>query len=308
MNWNLLEKTTFWIEGVQLEKADLGLIAREAAAVLGLAPHEVLVVDVRPNLIAFDILRREVPAEAVAGKGEELMERLRRIPGVTMNSPEIHSEGVLGLIALDPGEARDVLRASSELANRVADTVSKRALVFASGSEVLAGNIKDTNSPYLIAALKQAGYKAEYGGILPDDADASAARLEDALGKGYGLIVTTGGVGAEDKDFTVEAVLRLDPEASTPYILNFTPDGLRHHKDGVRIAVGEVGVTKLIALPGPHDEVKLACEYLLEGLRKGLSKDSLAQVIASALRERWQKFMHGGGETIGCTRTSLKVT
>lgn len=292
MEWDLLEKTTFWIDDIDLSRADLGQVAAVAAAALELPEKEVMVVDVRPGLVAFDILRRKVKAEAVAGKEREILQGLAGLPGVTLG-PEaaVHSEGVLGLIALEPEEAARVLEESATLAGEISRAVARRAIVFASGSEVIAGKIKDTNSPYILAALARAGYQARFGGILADDVVAAANRLEGALEEGYGLIITTGGVGAEDKDFSVEAILRLDPEASTPWILKFKPDYHRHHKEGVRIAVGQVGPARLVALPGPHEEARLGCDRLLAGLEQGLAGGPLAEYIAEALRERWREMV-----------------
>lgn len=292
MEWDLLEKTTFWIDDIDLAGADLGQVAAVAAAALELPEKEVMVVDVRPGLVAFDILRRRVKAEAVAGKEQEILRRLAGLPGVTLG-PEaaVHSEGVLGLIALEPEEAARVLEESATLAGDISRAVARRAMVFASGAEVIAGKIKDTNSPYILAALEKAGYQSRFGGILADDVVAAANRLEGALEEGYGLIITTGGVGAEDKDFSVEAILRLDPEASTPWILKFKPDYHRHHKEGVRIAVGQVGPARLVALPGPHEEARLGCDRLLAGLEQGLDSGPLAEYIAGALRERWRSMV-----------------
>ncbi|PRR69057.1 molybdopterin-binding protein [Neomoorella humiferrea] len=300
MEWDLLEKTTFWIENVELNNADLGLVAATAAAALELEPREVMVVDVRPGLVAFDILRRRVQAETVAGKEQEILRSLAELPGVNIKpGAAVHSEGVLGLIALEPEEAARVLAESEAMAREIGQAVARRAIVFASGSEVIAGKIKDTNSPYIISALEKTGYRAKYGGILEDDAVAAANRLEGALEEGYGLIITTGGVGAEDKDFSIEAILRLDPGACTPWILKFKPDYHRHHKEGVRIAVGKVGLAYLVALPGPHEEARLGCDRLLSGLEQGLEKESLAEYIAGALRERWRSVMKEGGHEHG---------
>ncbi|MCL4369743.1 MAG: molybdopterin-binding protein [Chloroflexi bacterium] len=294
MEWDLLEKTTFWVEQIELEAANLGEVAAAAARALGLRVEEVIVVDVRPGVVAFDVLRRQVPAEAVAGKERAVLEALRAVAGVKLGAEAgVHSEGVLGLIALAPQSAKEVLAASEKMARQVAESVAKRAIVFASGAEVIAGKIEDTNSPYIVRMLGQSGFTAHFGGILEDSAASAAARIEDALAAGYGLVITTGGVGAEDKDFSVEAVLRLDPSACTPWILKFNPDYRRHHKEGVRIAVGHVGIAKLVALPGPHEEVRLACDRLLEGLAAGLDAADLAESIAAVLRERWQQAMHG---------------
>ena len=288
MEWNLLEKTTFWVERIELDEANLGQVAGAAASALGLAPEGVMVVDVRSGIVAFDVLRRQVAAESVAGKEADVLKALAAVPGVSLREgASVHSEGVLGLIALDPESAGQVISASAEMAQQISRAVSRRAIVFASGSEVIAGEIEDTNSPYIVAALEQSGFTAHFGGILEDSVASAARRLEDALASGYGLVVTTGGVGAEDKDFSVEAILRLDPNAATPWILKFDRDFRRHHKEGVRIAVGQVGIARLVALPGPHEEARLGCDRLLAGLEAGLNAPALAEFIASALRERW---------------------
>ncbi|MDA8122148.1 MAG: molybdopterin-binding protein [Deltaproteobacteria bacterium] len=288
MDWNLLEKTTFWIDGIALSNADLGRLADVASGVLGLGAKEVIVVDVRPGVIAFDILAGSVRAENVIGKEKELLGCIAGVPGVRIGSrARVHSEGVLGLISLDPAEGERVLADSAAIASEIDKIVSRRVLVFASGSELIEGNIRDTNSPYLLEELAAAGYKAEFGGILEDSLPAAASVLDGAIGRGYGLVFTTGGVGAEDKDFNIEAILRLDPQAHTPWILKFTPDMGRHHKEGVRIAVGRVGVSRLIALPGPHEEVRLAWSVLKEGLGSGVGDAKLANDLADALRQRW---------------------
>lgn len=298
MDWDLLEKTTFWVEQIELEGANLGDLATAAAGTLGLRPEEVIVVDVRPGIVAFDVLRRQVAAEAVAGKETAILGALGAVAGVSLGAGAgVHSEGVLGLIALEPQAAGEVLSASAKMARQITETVSRRAMVFASGSEVIAGKIEDTNSPYIVRALEQNGFIAHFGGILEDSAAAAAARLEDALGAGYGLVITTGGVGAEDKDFSVEAILRLDPNAHTPWILKFKPDYHRHHKEGVRIAVGQVGIARLVALPGPHEEARLGCDRLLDGLARGLDAVALAESVAAVLRERWLEAMHSEEQT-----------
>jgi molybdenum cofactor synthesis domain-containing protein len=292
MEWDLLEKTTFWVEGARLNGANLGEVAAAAASALGLDRDEVMVVDVQNEIVAFDVLRKKVQADSIVGKHGEILRRMGAIPGVSLSeSASVHSEGILGLIALDPGISKEIISRSEEMGSAVVNAVSRRACVFASGSEVIAGNIEDTNSPFLIDALSQAGYQAEFGGIIEDDVIAAVNRLEDALMKGFGLIVTTGGVGAESKDHSVEAVLRLDPNAYTPWILKFTPDMRRHYKEGVRIAVGRIGISRIITLPGPHAEVRLGCRALLAGLDRDLDDAALAETVASAIRERWLSHM-----------------
>lgn len=292
MDWNLLEKTTFRIEEIELSNADLGRLAGAAAQALGMEEKEVMVVDVRPGVVAFDILLRHVRSENVIGKEKELLDRIAGVPGVRLGPRAVvHSEGVLGMIGLETGEGQRVLADSAAIASEVGKAVSRRALVFGSGREVIEGNIRDTNSPYLLEGLASAGYKADFGGILEDSLDAAVNVLDDALGRGYGLVITTGGVGAEDKDVNIEAILRHDPQAHTPWILKFTPDMGRHHKEEVRIAVGRVGVSRLIALPGPHEEVRLAWKVLEADLARGAGDAELANDLADVLRRRWKTKM-----------------
>jgi hypothetical protein len=129
MEWNLLEKTTFWVEGADLQNANLD----DTAEALGFEPGEIMVVDVQPGLIAFDVLKKNIPAESVAGKAGELLGRLAGVPGISLHSrASVHSEGVLGLIALDPKAAVEVISRSAETGQAVARAVSKRACVFSS--------------------------------------------------------------------------------------------------------------------------------------------------------------------------------
>ena len=81
MEWDLLEKTTFWVEGAYLDGANLGDVAAAAASALGLEPDEVMVVDVQNEIVAFDLLRRQVEAESVAGKFREILRRQSEVAG-----------------------------------------------------------------------------------------------------------------------------------------------------------------------------------------------------------------------------------
>ena len=123
MDWDLLEKTTFWVEQIELEGANLGDLATAAAGTLGLRPEEVIVVDVRPGIVAFDVLRRQVAAEAVAGKETAILGALGSVAGVSLGAGAgVHSEGVLGLIALEPRAAEEVLSASAKMARQITET------------------------------------------------------------------------------------------------------------------------------------------------------------------------------------------
>jgi molybdenum cofactor synthesis domain-containing protein len=286
---NLLQKTELWIEGISLQNARLDDIAAEVADALELERREVMVVDVREDHIVLDILRSVLKAGQIAGKGSEILRRISAVPGVMVSSgTSVHSEGALGWVCLDPTDYESALQKASEMGEEIRKRVEKRAIIFSTGSEVEKGLIADTNFPLIADRLRKEGYSVCFGGILPDREGAISYRLQKALDEGFGLILTTGGVGAEEKDCTVEALLRVGPSAATPYVLKFERGTGRHVKDGVRIAVGKVGISPLIALPGPTREVEVGIDRLLEALEKGWDEGQIAEHIASGLREKWR--------------------
>jgi molybdenum cofactor synthesis domain-containing protein len=288
---NLLQKTELWIEGITLQNARLDEIAEKVARVLELEPGEVMVVDVREDYMVLDVLRPVLKANQIAGKGKEILRMISEIQGVKLSpKASIHSEGALGWICLDEDDYRSAISRASEMGEEIQRRVAKRAIVFSTGFEVEEGLIEDTNFHLIAERLKENGYSVCFGGVLPDQEGAISYRLQKALDEGFGLILTTGGVGAEEKDRTVEALLRVDPQAATPYILKFDVGTGRHVKDGVRIAVGKVGVSRLIALPGPTREVEVGLNRLLEGLDRGWDDVKIAEHIASGLREKWRKY------------------
>ena len=91
--------------------------------------------------------------------------------------------------------------------------------------------------------------------------------------QGFGLVVThRGAPGAESKDCMVEAIEKLDPQAATAYTAHYTKGQGRHAKDGVRLGVGRVDLTTLVALTGPHQEVVQVTPTLIQGLHEGWSR------------------------------------
>lgn len=286
---NLLQKTELWIKGISLKNARLDDIAHQVAGVLELEPNEVMVVDVRDDHIVLDILRQILKASQIAGKGQEILRRVAEVPGVTLSEEaSLHSEGALGWVCLDQTDYGPALEKAQQMGEEIRRRVARRAIVFSTGFEVQKGLIADTNFPLIEDRLRREGYTVYPGGVLPDHVGTIAYRLQRALDEGFGLILTSGGVGAEEKDCTVEGLLRVDPSAATPYIVKFEPGTGRHVKDGVRIAVGKLGISWLVALPGPTREVQIGLDRLLEGLDKGWDEKQMAEHIASALRGKWR--------------------
>lgn len=166
---------------------------------------------------------------------------------------------------------------------QVSERIQKRVIIFSSGCEIKKGLIQDTNSPYIKSSLVQEGYRVTIGQVLEDNQGFIVSTLSKAVNEGFGLIITTGGVGVEDKDRTIEALLELDPMASTPYIIRYEKGTGRHEKDGVKIGGAYVKPSFIIPLPGPHEEVKVGLEVIIDGLKRRLDKEKLA----TALSERY---------------------
>jgi len=291
--FDLLRKTELKVENIHLSNANLSTIAATVADILGLERNEVIVVDYRDGMLVLDILNNCVNAFKIVGQQEALLQGLGALPGVNVSDKtSIASDGMLGWIALDKDQALDALRQGQKMAAEILGTIAKRVIVFSTGAEVASKEIEDTNIPTIINYLTDEGFKVSRGEVLKDDKLFIAARLlETAEAGGFGVIITTGGVGAEDKDHTVEAVKELDPHAATPYICHFEVGTGRHVKDGVKIAVGEYNGTIIISLPGPNDEVKASLEPIVNGLKIEATKQDLANLIAINLRSILRKKM-----------------
>jgi len=285
MEVNLIGKTELWIQNIELKNASLAEISRAIAGVLELRNEDVLVVDASSRHLTLDVLRNTLNIEQFAGKEKELLRKLSEIKGVTITEETlVHSEGMLEMIALDDELAKSVIEKTMRMSAEVEKAFLKRLKIFPTGGEVIQGVIKDTNSPLIKEEFEKRGYEVSIGEPLPDDETAIAGSIENALYEGYGIIITTGGVGAEEKDKTIEAMKRLDPTSAAPWVVKYERKG-RHVKDGVRIGVGMVGKAIIIDLPGPTDEVKQCLEVILNEIGKGdYNKETLANLLASKLK------------------------
>jgi molybdenum cofactor synthesis domain-containing protein len=292
----LLQKTELRFEQLELDAADLTAVATAVADVLGLEPAEVIVIDARDDLLALDILRRTVDPYALLGRREELLSAVGAVAGVRVTErTDLCAEGMLGWIGDDETEAREALDRARTMAVEIEGAIASRAIVFSTGPEVITGQIIDTNKPWIVDRLTRAGLRATPGPDLPDDLGLIAAAIREAVEElGYGLVVTTGGVGAEGKDNTVDALLQLDPAASTPNIFAVEAGHGRHVKDGVRIGVGLCSGALVVCLPGPHDEARIGVEALLAGREAGKDKAEIAAAIVGRLRRRLLD-THAGG-------------
>jgi molybdenum cofactor synthesis domain-containing protein len=73
------------------------------------------------------------------------------------------------------------------------------------GDEILSGKVRDVNSPLLIDLLAELGVDLERIVVIGDDHAVIAAEVA-ACSAGYGVVVTSGGVGPTHDDCTVRGV------------------------------------------------------------------------------------------------------
>lgn len=295
VDYDLLGKTELSIHGIVLQNANLGEIADAVAAILGLSRSDVLVTDVRGEHLVLDILRKGLDASKIVGREKDLLAAVSGLPGVSLRpDARTESRGLLSWVSADPAIAREALANAADMAGDLQARLARTVAVFATGTEINNGQVKDTNSPAIRDRLAREGYAVSFGGTLRDDDHFIAARIRERAEEGVSLVITTGGVGAEVKDKTIEALLLLDADAATPTIVEYELGVGRHvHKNAVRIGVARLLDTTIVALPGPTDEVLLGLDALVEGLAESDGgKQTLADRIAVALRRRLQEKVH----------------
>jgi molybdenum cofactor synthesis domain-containing protein len=282
----LLDKTEVWVRGLALQGADLGDLAVAAALALRLEPTAVFVTDARDDHVVFDVLKPRVELADIVGRQSELLAELGQVHGVTV-APDasVHSNGVLGVIGTPDAQVDETLSRAKEIDQSLRGYVSTRVAVVSTGPEVVAGNIEDTNVAAVSAVLSQAGFEVTAAGAVLDDEGAIAGRVLRLASEGFGVVITTGGVGAEEKDHTIEALKRCDPDLATGVLATYPVGHGRHVKPHVRIGVGRVRWTLLIALPGPTREVQAALPIVLRGLQEGWNSRKFADSLADRLRE-----------------------
>ncbi len=291
MEYRLLNKTEIRVKPVDLSNADLGRCASAVARALGLPDETVTVTDAQKGLLIFDVMRHTVKPENIIAKREALLSALSEVTGVLVTAAtDIHSDGILGLINASPVDGADILLRSRSLGRAVVDRISKRAMIFPTGTELIHQLIRDTNTPFLKNHLEASGYEVCTSAPLPDDTAKIFRSIRTAVDDPFGLIITTGGVGAEGKDKTLEALAKLDPNALLPVVLKFKKGTGRHDKEGVRIGVGSAQNSLIVCLPGPNDEVQLMWPVLRKALMEKWGKAALADGLRRVLSEKFSHF------------------
>ncbi|MBI5253697.1 MAG: molybdopterin molybdotransferase MoeA [Euryarchaeota archaeon] len=126
-----------------------------------------------------------------------------------------------------------------------------RVAVFSTGDEVHKGLLRDTNSPMIVAFLKEWGCDAKFLGTIPDDLEATKQKFIE--GSEYDATITSGGVSVGEKDYVLRAIEELGE--------------LLLHKvktrPGKPLAVGIINGKPVFGLPGKPTGAFVAAELNL---------------------------------------------
>ncbi len=134
------------------------------------------------------------------------------------------------------------------------------------GQPLKPGQIYNSNTPYLIAAVTRAGAEPTALGVAPDRAEALRAKLVEA--QGYDLILTSGGVSVGDYDL-VKQILG-EQGAIEFWRVRMRP--------GKPLAFGFLGQIPLLGLPG--NPVSAAVTFELFG------RPAIRRMLGAAQVER----------------------
>jgi molybdopterin molybdotransferase len=123
------------------------------------------------------------------------------------------------------------------------------------------GQLRNTNGPLLLAALRRAGAEAVSLGVAPDDEEVLTRALGDALASNLDFLLTTGGVSAGDYDYVGKALERAGAH-------------VRFHKVSIRpakpVLFATKGQTLVFGLPGNPVSAAVAFDFLVRpALRAG---------------------------------------
>jgi len=77
--------------------------------------------------------------------------------------------------------------------------------------ELLPGQIRNSNGPYIVTALKELGLQGSYGGVIADEPDVFEAKIKEAL-EASDIIISTGAVSAGKHDFIPDSLKKLGAE------------------------------------------------------------------------------------------------
>ena len=119
-------------------------------------------------------------------------------------------------------------------------------------SSLARGEGEDVSGPRLAALAREAGADVVATEVVPDDADAIAARLRAHVEEGVAFVFTTGGTGLTPDDVTPEATRAVIDRDAPGFAEAMRVEGARHTPLGIltRGVSGVAGRTLIVNFPG----------------------------------------------------------
>ncbi|HLM10627.1 MAG TPA: gephyrin-like molybdotransferase Glp [Thermoleophilaceae bacterium] len=182
-----------------------------------------------PELL--EVLRPVTPGEGMVRADEDAAPGAELVrPGRPLRAQELGMLAAAGITVI-PVYARP----------RVSIVSTGDELVLSTQTTLDAGQVRDSSAPALAALVSEAGGEPRFAGIVPDDRDALATRLSDALAACDVLVVSAGSsVGARDE--TAAAIASLGEPGIWCHGLAFRP--------GKPTLLADCGGVPVIGLPG----------------------------------------------------------
>ena len=206
--------------------------------------------------------------------------------------------------------------------------------IYSIGTELLNGQIQDTNSFWMAQQIAALGGYVRRIAILDDDMDELTGVLADACKRGTKVVITTGGLGPTPDDMTVEAIAQtmgVQTETDESLVARYMesrniakredvnpglvkmatkPVGARAHPNPAGVAPcveSQIGDSTIFSLPGPPREVEALFRQSVEdGLAEIYDDVRLAlRVVVNLPESQCGPIMHSVMEQ--CPNTYLKA-
>jgi len=180
-----------------------------------------------------------------------------------------------------------------------------KAEIISIGTEILLGDIVDTNSKYIAEHLKDLGYDIHYMTAVGDNQKRVINVLKRAIERSD-LVITTGGLGPTEDDLTRQAIAKATDKnlyqdenllnsikeyfdqknynmTKNNYSQAFLPEGAKVIKNNWGTAPGillKESDYMIISLPGvPSEMKKMFSNYILKELQKYSEKTILSKTL-----------------------------
>lgn len=202
--------------------------------------------------LSYDDMSVEIPLHVKQGSALRLKGEEQEIGSLLIEKGEIITSSAIALLASQGITHVEVYR---RLSIAVLSTGNELKKPWESASE---DEIYDINAFALIALLKEQGFDAHYGGVIPDDL--SIATHYFSTMQAYDVIVTSGGVSMGEADF-VEKALQNNGFKASFHGINIKP--------GKPTMFGMMNKTIVASMPGnPMAAYMNAFLFLIPLLKK----------------------------------------